>query len=106
MKTSGLFSIQEINSYCSDIVFSKHVFYINLIENLSPLFPSISSQDISQISNASYYILRSLLAFDTIVDDKEVSNLRLGLFNYQSALEKLGLLYSGNVAFWQSFKFH
>lgn len=101
---SKLFSDDEKFSYCSSQVFEKHSFYINLSKNLSPAFPGVSFDIISEISEVSYFLLRALLAFDTIIDDRAISNLKLGLFNYEIALLRLNDLYPNHqLEFWSEF---
>ena len=104
IEKSGLFSSAEIMSYCAAPVFFKHSFYINLTEFFSPLFSDISNRERQGIAEIGYFFLRSLLAFDTVVDEKILSNLKLGLFNYETAIRKLSLLYPEESAIWTDFK--
>lgn len=105
VKNSGMFSASEQAIYCAPDVFYKHSFYINLTKNLSPAYTDkLSHMDLLNISEISYFLLRALLAFDTIVDDGVTSNLKLGIFNYEAALVRLNATYPNSDKFWDEFR--
>ncbi|EKE83435.1 hypothetical protein [Idiomarina xiamenensis] len=105
IENSGIFSDSEVAIYCDQDVFNKHKFYIQLTESLSPAFSDkISQQELLNISEISYFFLRALLAFDTIIDDGVTSNLKLGVFNYETALTKLQANYPNDDKLWNALK--
>ena len=101
--SSGLFSECEINMYCSDLVFEKHSFYLQLPSLFKPLFVDITEKKIENISNIAYLYFRALLALDTVIDDNNILNIKLSLYNYELATKKINLLYSENSEIWSEF---
>ncbi len=103
MISSGLFSEREISSYCSDLVFEKHNFYLQLVSLFKPLFTNVKESEVESISTISYLYFRALLALDTVVDDNNIFNLKLSLYNYELATKKINFLYSEDSEIWSEF---
>lgn len=88
----------------------EHKFYIQLIEWLSPLFPSVSSEKIQTLSESAYLYFRFLLSFDEFVDVKANQDkinkflaLKQGFSDYELSIRKLATLFVEDD-FWVKFE--
>ncbi len=88
----------------------EHKFYIQIIEWLAPLFPNVSSDKITTLSDAAYLYFRFLLSFDEFIDVREEQEkinkllaLKQGLSDYERSIRILSSLFRKDD-FWNKFE--
>jgi Squalene-hopene cyclase C-terminal domain len=89
----------------------EHQFYIKLIEWFAPIFPSVSPEKITILSEAAYLYFRFLLSFDEFTDSQNSNEteklekfiaLQQGFENYEMSVRKLTYLFE-TENFWRQF---
>jgi len=84
----------------------KHWVYFNLVDLLSPLYPSIKSENLQSLSFACYGYFRAMLVIDQIVDDpqtKKGSDILVFILLFESCIKELSFLFHREDTFWKSF---
>ncbi|WP_077921536.1 prenyltransferase/squalene oxidase repeat-containing protein [Spirosoma sp. 209] len=88
----------------------KHIFYLNLIDYLLPLFERIANEQKEQVSFAGYLYFRFLLEFDDIIDtsahkDKlaQLTQLKYTFELHEAAIRELAALFPTSSPFWPQF---
>ncbi|GAB3028087.1 hypothetical protein [Spirosoma pulveris] len=88
----------------------KHIFYLNLIDYVAPIFEKISESQKEQISFAGYLYFRFLLEFDSFVDNvreqnktDQLQSLTYVIEIHEAATRELSLLFPTNSSFWPIF---
>ncbi|QDK82487.1 hypothetical protein EXU85_29325 [Spirosoma sp. KCTC 42546] len=88
----------------------KHIFYLNLIDYVAPVFDKILEPEKEQISFAGYLYFRFLLEFDAIVDTvveqskiAQAQKLNCIVEIHEAAIRELALLFPTNSSFWLKF---
>lgn len=88
----------------------KHIFYLNLIDYVAPLFNKISEQLKEQVSFAGYLYFRFLLEFDAFLDSSmkesktdQAQKLSYIIAVHEIAIQELALLFQTHSPFWPKF---
>ena len=88
----------------------KHIFYLNLINYIAPIFDTITETDKEQVSFAGYLYFRFLLEFDSFLDNPveqskidQAQTLNFVLELHEAATRELALLFPTNSSFWPKF---
>lgn len=95
---SGLVLQQSINK--------KHWIYFNLVDFLSPLYPTIKSDNLESLSFASYGYFRAMLIIDNIIDEpqaKKGSDILKFLMLFEACIKELSFLFPSESSFWNFF---
>lgn len=105
------FSKRESMSTLKDYVLEKglnkkHWVYFNLVDFLTPLYPSIKSDKLESLSFASYGYFRALLVIDNLIDEpqtKKGSDLLKFLMLFEACIKELSFLFPSDSVFWKLF---
>ncbi|WP_157634823.1 hypothetical protein [Spirosoma panaciterrae] len=88
----------------------KHIFYLNLINYIAPIFDKILESQKQQISFAGYLYFRFLLEFDAFVDNEVEQNkidqaqrLSYAIEIHEAAIRELAFLFPTDSPFWIKF---
>jgi hypothetical protein len=84
----------------------KHWVYFNLVDFLSPLYPSIKLENLQSLSFASYGYFRAMLVIDRFMDEPQKNNasdlLKL-LTLFEACIKELSFLFPAGNDFWKNF---
>ena len=84
----------------------KHWVYFNLVDFLTPLYPSIKSDKLESLSFASYGYFRALLFIDNLIDEpqtKKGSDLLKFLMLFEACIKEFSFLFPSESFFWNLF---
>lgn len=109
IKASGIFLEEEYKLVLNESDSDKDTFYMNIFYLFEDLFQSINSEDFKKLASFGYCFTRTIVGFDPIIDDKQITNERkranykLGFYCLQESVKILMEFFPPESRFWLRF---
>ena len=80
------------------------LFYRYYVSLFQEYYKNIPNTKILKLNEAGYLFYRSVIILDKIIDDKNVSDLKIMLFLQEKAIQKLSFLFNQKSIFWEKWE--